>query len=72
MRTAAGTVVDTITTGPDGTASSKELYLGKYIITETSAPNGMVLNTEPRSASDSTRQPTSLRQTAALSRQTGS
>ena len=72
VRTAAGTVVDTITTGPDGTASSKELYLGKYIITETSAPNGMVLNTEPRSASDSTRQPTSLRQTAALSRQTGS
>lgn len=48
VRTAAGTVVDTITTGPDGTASSKELYLGKYIITETSAPNGMVLNTEPQ------------------------
>ncbi len=72
VRIAAGTVVDTITTGSDGTASSKELYLGKYIITETSAPNGMVLNTEPRSASDSTRQSTSLRQTAALSRQTGS
>lgn len=72
VRTAAGTVVDTITTGSDGTASSKELYLGKYVITETSAPNGMVLNTEPQSASDSTRQPTSLRQTAALSRQTGS
>lgn len=48
VRTAAGTVVDTITTGPDGTASSKELYLGKYVITETSAPNGMVLNTEPQ------------------------
>lgn len=48
MRTAAGTVVDTITTGSDGTASSKELYLGKYVITETSAPNGMVLNTEPQ------------------------
>lgn len=72
VRIAAGTVVDTITTGSDGTASSKELYLGKYVITETSAPNGMVLNTEPRSASDSTRQSTSLRQTAALSRQTGS
>ena len=48
VRTAAGTVVDTITTGSDGTASSKELYLGKYVITETSAPNGMVLNTEPQ------------------------
>lgn len=72
VRIAAGTVVDTITTGSDGTASSKELYLGKYVITETSAPNGMVLNTEPQSASGSTRQSTSLRQTAALSRQTGS
>lgn len=48
VRTAAGTVVDTITTGSDGTASSKELYLGKYVITETAAPNGMVLNTEPQ------------------------
>lgn len=48
VRTAAGTVVDTITTGSDGTASSKELYLGKYVITETSAPHGMVLNTEPQ------------------------
>ena len=48
VRTAAGTVVDTITTGSDGAASSKELYLGKYVITETSAPNGMVLNTEPQ------------------------
>lgn len=48
VRTAAGTVVDTITTGSDGTASSKELYLGKYVIAETSAPHGMVLNTEPQ------------------------
>ena len=48
VRTAAGTVVDTITTGSDGTASSKELYLGKYVVTETSAPHGMVLNTEPQ------------------------
>lgn len=48
VRTAAGTVVDTITTEPDGTASSKELYLGKYVISETSAPNGMVLNSEPQ------------------------
>lgn len=48
VRIAAGTVVDTITTGPDGVASSKELYLGKYVISETSAPNGMVLNSEPQ------------------------
>ena len=48
VRIAAGTVVDTITTGSDGTASSKELYLGKYVVTETSAPHGMVLNTEPQ------------------------
>ena len=48
VRIAAGTVVDTITTGLDGTASSKELYLGRYVITETDAPNGMVLNTEPQ------------------------
>lgn len=46
QRAAAGEVVDTITTGSDGTATSKELYLGKYVITETQAPFGMTLNTE--------------------------
>lgn len=46
LRVKAGEVVDTITTGPDGVASSKELYLGKYIIIETEAPQGMTLNGE--------------------------
>ena len=32
VRYHAGEVVDTITTGPDGTATSKELYLGKFEI----------------------------------------
>ena len=46
LRASAGEVVDTITTGSDGMATSKELYLGRYVITETHAPFGMTLNTE--------------------------
>mgnify|MGYP002225198093 FL=1 len=38
--------MDTITTGADGTAKSKELYLGRYEVRETQAPYGMVLNGE--------------------------
>ena len=38
--------MDTITTGADGTAKSKELYLGRYEVRETKAPYGMVLNGE--------------------------
>ncbi len=41
-------LVDTITTGTDGTATSKALYLGKYTAQEVKAPDGMVLNKEPR------------------------
>lgn len=44
MHYAKGEIVDTITTGSDGVASSKELYLGKYEIQEITAPHGMVLN----------------------------
>lgn len=44
LRYAAGTVVDTITTGSDGTATSIPLYLGKYTVTETKVPEGMVAN----------------------------
>ena len=44
MHYAKGEVVDTITTGSDGVASSKELYLGKYELQEITAPHGMVLN----------------------------
>ena len=38
--------MDTLTTGEDGTAESKELYLGKYEVKEATAPFGMVLNDE--------------------------
>ena len=37
------TVVDTITTGSDGTATSKKLYLGTYRVVEIEAPEGYVL-----------------------------
>lgn len=46
LRASKGEVVDTITTGADGTAKSTELYLGKYEVRETEAPYGMVLDTE--------------------------
>ncbi len=48
LRAEAGEVVDTITTQSDGMASSKELYLGKYVITEKQAPHGMTLQNEPQ------------------------
>lgn len=44
MHYAKGEPVDTITTGSDGIATSKELYLGKYDIQEITAPHSMVLN----------------------------
>ena len=46
LRASKGEVVDTVTTGADGTAKSKELYLGKYEVKEITAPIGMVLNDE--------------------------
>ena len=46
LRASKGEVVDTVTTGADGTAKSKELYLGKYEVKEITAPFGMVLNDE--------------------------
>ena len=46
LRASKGEVVDTITTGADGMAKSKELYLGKYEVKEITAPYGMVLNDE--------------------------
>ena len=36
-----------ITTGEKGTATSKQLYLGKYRVVETVAPYGTVINPEP-------------------------
>lgn len=44
MHYAKGELVDTVTTGSDGIATSKELYLGKYDIQEIIAPYSMVLN----------------------------
>lgn len=49
LRASKGEVVDTVTTGADGTATSKELYLGKYEVKEITAPYGMVLNEETHS-----------------------
>ena len=46
LRASKGDVVDTVTTSADGTAVSKELYLGKYEVKEITAPFGMVLNEE--------------------------
>ncbi len=46
LRASKGEVVDTVTTGVDGTAKSRELYLGKYKVKEVTAPYGMVLNSE--------------------------
>ena len=43
IHAAAGDVVDTVTSDTDGVAKSKELYLGKYTITETKQPTGYVL-----------------------------
>lgn len=42
-----GDVVDTITTGENGVAESKELYLGRYKAVEVKAPHGMVINYSP-------------------------
>ena len=49
LRASKGEVVDTVTTGADGMAKSKELYLGKYEVKEITAPYGMVLNEETHS-----------------------
>ena len=51
IKTAAGTVqfkkgevVDTVTTGKNGKATSKELYAGKYTVTESKSPYGYLSN----------------------------
>ena len=41
-----GEIVDTITTGKNGTAKTKALYLGKYTITESKSPVGFIANPE--------------------------
>ena len=44
VRYTKDTLVDAITTGEKGTATSKQLYLGKYRVVEKTAPNVFVLN----------------------------
>ena len=46
VRAKKGTLVNTITTNDNGIAKSKQLYLGKYIVKEKTAPDTMVLNAE--------------------------
>lgn len=41
-------LVATLKTNTKGTATSKQLYLGKYRVVETVAPYGTVINPEPR------------------------
>lgn len=50
LRAAKDTVVETLTTGEDGTAASGLLYLGRYRLKERQAPAGMVLNSQPEYA----------------------
>ena len=49
-RYSKGEIVDTVTTDETGLAESKPLYLGKYEIKEITAPYGMILNEEIRTA----------------------
>ena len=51
LRFAEGTVVDTIITDKNGTAYSKQLYLGNYSVVETKAPHGFVLDESVHSVS---------------------
>ena len=44
----AGELVAVLTTGSDGTATSEPLYLGRYQVSERTAPAGMVLDPEPK------------------------
>ena len=47
LRVEKDTVVETLTTGEDGTATSSLMYLGRYRLEERQAPSGTVLNPEP-------------------------
>ena len=44
VRAKKGELVATLKTNSKGTATSKQLYLGKYRVVEKAAPNGFVLN----------------------------
>jgi LPXTG-motif cell wall-anchored protein len=47
VRAKQGEIVDTITTGKDGNATSKALYLGDYIAVETAVPYGFLIDETP-------------------------
>ena len=47
VRYQAGELVDTLTTA-NGSVTSKSLYLGAYIVTEKTAPEGYIQNPEPQ------------------------
>jgi len=47
LLTAKDTVVDTITTKADGTATTKLLHLGKYELIEKAAPYGYISDGNP-------------------------
>lgn len=47
VRAKKGELVATLKTNTKGTATSKQLYLGKYRVVETVAPYGTVINPEP-------------------------
>lgn len=47
VRAKKGELVATLKTNSKGTATSKQLYLGKYRVYETVAPYGTVINPEP-------------------------
>lgn len=47
LRLAAGELAAELTTGEDGTATSEPLYLGHYLLTERTAPEGYVLDGNP-------------------------
>lgn len=44
LRAKAGTIVDQVTTGKDGKAVTKELFLGTYTVKERKAPEGYALS----------------------------
>lgn len=46
LRVSKGALADTLVTDESGEAESKELYPGKYLLREISAPDGFVLDTE--------------------------
>ena len=47
LRLTAGELAAELTTGEDGTATSEPLYLGHYLLTERTAPEGYVLDETP-------------------------